>query len=87
MLFHLFHLKEEESNTQTKYVLKVQQNHLQITNVETKQDFICLPACPNETGPSPQMHLRQGSYYFSLKNRLEPGDVLRIKKQNGTKLH
>jgi hypothetical protein len=55
--------------------------------VETKQDFICLSACPNETGASRNMDLAEGSYKFSLKNSLEPGDILRIKKQNGTKLH
>jgi hypothetical protein len=81
-----FYCKEEESNTPQKYVLKVKQNHLQITNVQTKQDFICLSACPDETGASRNMYLAEGLYKFSLENSLEPGDVLRIKKQNGTKL-
>jgi hypothetical protein len=87
MLFHLFHFKEEESNTQTKYVLKVQQNHLQITNVETKQDFICRSACADEIAASHNMYLAEGLYNFTLKSSLRVGDVLRIKKQNATKLH
>jgi hypothetical protein len=73
--------KERQNSASSHYVLKVKQEGIFITNVDTREVWSCAIMTSNDVSQS-QMEVAEGCYHFNLTNRLMIGDVLRLKKKN-----
>ncbi|GAU51770.1 hypothetical protein TSUD_382620 [Trifolium subterraneum] len=76
------HLLDCQHSTSSNYVVKVKQEDISITNVDTRE-LCCCTISPSNDVSQAQGPVDEGCYHFQLKNRLMVGDVLRFNKKNG----